>query len=84
MRYFPRRAPRKMDISLLLKVCPNCLGDLVHRSDFTGDYYRCLQCNGRTVMGAQTDHLTGVRSVIESNPGRVRPPTLLPPNITIP
>lgn len=84
MRYFPRWAPRKMDISLSLKVCPNCLGDLVRRSDFTGDYYRCLQCNGRAVMGAQTDHLTGVRSVIDSNPGQVMPPTPLPPSITIP
>ena len=84
MRYFPRRAPRKMDISLLLKVCPNCLGDLVHRSDFTGDYYRCLQCNGRTLMGAQTDRLSGVRSVNESNPERMMPPALLPPNVTIP
>lgn len=84
MRYFPRRAPRKMDISLLLKVCPICLGDLAYRTDFSGDYYRCLQCNGRAVLGAQTDHLTGVRNVIESNPGRVMPPTLLPPSISIP
>ena len=29
MRYFPQRARRKLDISLLLKVCPDCLGDLV-------------------------------------------------------
>jgi hypothetical protein len=47
MRYFPGRARKKLDISLLLKVCPECLGDLVFRSDFSGDYYRCLQCNQR-------------------------------------
>ena len=48
MRYFPQRARRKLDISLLLKVCPDCLGDLVFHSDFGGEYYRCLQCNSRT------------------------------------
>jgi hypothetical protein len=48
MRYFPQRARRKMDIALLLKVCPTCLGDLVFHADFSGDYYRCLQCNERT------------------------------------
>lgn len=47
MRYFPQLARRKLDISLLLKVCPQCLGDLEFRSDFAGDYYRCLQCNER-------------------------------------
>lgn len=49
MRYFPQRAPRKMDISLLLKVCQDCLGDLVFSSDATSSYYRCLQCNARAV-----------------------------------
>jgi len=48
VRYYPQRARRKLDISLLLKVCPDCLGDLVFESDFSGDYYRCLQCNSRT------------------------------------
>lgn len=47
MRYFPGRARRKVDISLLLKVCPECLGDLVFNSDFSGEHYRCLQCNAR-------------------------------------
>jgi hypothetical protein len=63
LRYFPRRAPRKLDISLLLKVCPNCLGDLVFRSDFSGDYYRCLQCNERAGL-AHADRLTGVRATL--------------------
>ncbi len=49
MRYYPQRARRKMDIALLLKVCPDCLGDLVFESDFSGERYRCLQCNSRTV-----------------------------------
>lgn len=48
VRYYPQRARRKLDISLLLKVCPDCLGDLVFHSDFSGEYYRCLQCNSRT------------------------------------
>jgi hypothetical protein len=47
MRYFPQRARQKQHISLLLKVCPDCLGDLVHRSDYSGDYYLCMQCNER-------------------------------------
>ena len=48
MRYFPQRARRSPDLATLLRVCPQCLGDLVFRSDFSGDYYRCLQCNTRT------------------------------------
>lgn len=45
MRYFPKRARRKQDISLLLKVCPTCLGDLVPLSSDAGDSLRCMQCN---------------------------------------
>jgi hypothetical protein len=48
MRYFPQRARRKLDIALLLKVCPTCLGDLAFHADFSGEYYRCLQCSERT------------------------------------
>lgn len=48
MRYFPQRARRRLDLASLFKVCPQCLGDLVFRSDFTGDYYCCLQCKVRT------------------------------------
>jgi ribosomal protein L37AE/L43A len=84
LRYFPRRAPRKVDISLLLRVCPNCLGDLVHRTDLSGDYYRCLQCNARAAPGVYAEQLTGVRSVAEPG-GRIIPaPGLLPPSITLP
>jgi hypothetical protein len=61
LRYFPRRAPLKADISLLLKVCSNCLGDLVYRSDYSGDYYSCLQCNERTETRARSGRVTGVR-----------------------
>jgi hypothetical protein len=50
-----------MDISIILKVCPNCLGDLVFRSDFTGDYYSCLQCNEQTAPQVRLSRLTGVR-----------------------
>ena len=57
MRYFPQRARRKLDISLLLKVCPTCLGDLVFHADFSGDYYRCLQCNERTEPRNKIGHL---------------------------
>ncbi len=45
---FPQRAPKSLDLATLLKVCPQCLGDLVARSDFSGEYYLCLQCNVRT------------------------------------
>lgn len=45
MRYFPKRARKKQDISLLLKVCPNCLGDLVTRFSMNGVYYLCIQCH---------------------------------------
>ena len=48
MRDFPQRARKKLDLASLLKICPQCLGDLVARSDFAGDYYCCLQCNVRT------------------------------------
>lgn len=45
MRYLPQRARKTLDLATLLKVCPQCLGDLVERSDFSGDYYYCLQCS---------------------------------------
>jgi hypothetical protein len=48
VRDFPQRARKKLDLASLFKVCPQCLGDLVYRADFSGDYYLCLQCNVRT------------------------------------
>ena len=45
MRYFPELARKKQDISLLLKVCPTCLGDLVPLSRAADDSLRCMQCN---------------------------------------
>ncbi len=75
MGYFPRRAPRKMDLSISLKVCPNCLGDLVFRSDFTGDYYSCLQCNERADLHRRHGRITGVR--MPPPPARNAGPALL-------
>ena len=48
MRYLPQRARKTLDLASLFKICPQCLGDLVARSDFAGDYFCCLQCNVRT------------------------------------
>jgi hypothetical protein len=48
MRYFPGRARKNVDIASLLRVCPQCLGDLEHRADVSGEYFRCIQCNART------------------------------------
>jgi hypothetical protein len=45
---FYGRSRKKLDLATLLKICPQCLGDLVFRSDFGGEYYRCLQCNLQT------------------------------------
>ena len=47
MRYFPSRARQDLDLALMLRCCPHCMGDLEFRSDFTGDYYTCLQCSKR-------------------------------------
>ena len=47
MRYFPKRARQNLDLALMLRCCPHCLGDLEFRSDFSGEYYTCLQCNER-------------------------------------
>lgn len=48
MAGFYGRSRKKLDLATLLKICPQCLGDLVFRSDFGGEYYRCLQCNLQT------------------------------------
>ncbi|MCH7483916.1 MAG: hypothetical protein IIA90_02065 [Chloroflexi bacterium] len=47
MRYFPPRARQDLDLALVLRCCPHCMGDLEFRSDFTGEYYTCLQCSKR-------------------------------------
>ena len=47
MRYFPPRARQNLDLALMLRCCPHCMGDLEFRSDFTGEYYTCLQCSKR-------------------------------------
>lgn len=67
MRYFPQRAPRKMDISLLLKVCPSCLGDLEFSSDFSGNYYRCLQCDERVTPRDRTSRIAAMAAHARGN-----------------
>ncbi len=47
MRDFPPRARQDLDLALMLRCCPHCMGDLEFRSDFTGEYYTCLQCSKR-------------------------------------
>lgn len=47
MSYLNERPRKKLDLAALLHICPHCLGDLVERSDFAGEYYLCLQCGTR-------------------------------------
>jgi len=62
MRYFPGRARKNVDIATLLRVCPQCLGDLEHRTDFSGEHFRCLQCNARTEPRSSIGRLPTVTS----------------------
>lgn len=48
MSYLNERPRKVLDLAALLHICPNCLGDLVERSDFAGEYHLCLQCGSRT------------------------------------
>ncbi len=57
MRYFPPRARQNLDLALMLRCCPHCMGDLEFRSDFTGEYYTCLQCSKRAEPTAGVGHL---------------------------
>ena len=57
MRDVPQRARRKLDLASLLKVCPQCLGDLVFRADFSGEGETKDKVEGEAV----TPHLGGVR-----------------------
>jgi len=57
MRYFPSRARQDLDLALMLRCCPHCMGDLEFRSDFTGEYYTCLQCSKRAETPASDGHL---------------------------
>jgi len=61
MRYFTQRARKKVDLALLLKCCPHCLGDLEFRSDFSGEFYMCLQCNARAEPASKAGRLAGIR-----------------------
>lgn len=80
MHYFPQRGPRKLDISLLLRVCSECLGDLVFCSTEDGDYYRCIQCDARTPirsgMGRLVDITARVTQPSDVFPTNVRPEAL--------
>jgi hypothetical protein len=39
-----KRVDDRSGLSLALKACPRCLGDLVRQSGTYSDYYACLQC----------------------------------------
>ena len=39
-----KRVADRSGLSLALKACPRCLGDLVRQSGTYSDYYACLQC----------------------------------------
>jgi hypothetical protein len=74
MRYFPQRARRNVDISL--RVCSHCLGDVVWRSDSTGKYYLCLQCDERVEAPSQAE---AIAARLNTQPGEFFPepePTL--------
>jgi|FLYL01.1.fsa_nt_gi hypothetical protein len=44
----PKRPGRHIDLASALRVCPECLGDLVPRSDAAGSYLVCTHCHLRT------------------------------------
>jgi hypothetical protein len=76
MRYFPR-ARKKEDISVRLKVCPECLGDLVRKFDVTGLYYVCMQCHEKVQPNSKRTNLP--LPVLATLPGEFFPegePTL--------
>ena len=73
MRYFPPRARQNLDLALMLRCCPHCMGDLEFRSDFTGEYYTCLQCSKRADPPAGFARLAAI--VPESRPPLTRPGT---------
>jgi hypothetical protein len=53
---------RNLDIALFLRCCPHCLGDLEYRSDVSGEYYTCLQCNERADAAARLGQLARIAS----------------------
>ena len=57
MRYVPPRERQNLDLALMLRCCPHCMGDLEFRSDFTGEYYTCLQCSKRADPPASAGHM---------------------------
>ena len=73
MRYFPSRARQNLDLALMLRCCPHCMGDLEFRSDFTGEYYTCLQCSKRADPPSSVSRLAAF--VPESRAPRTRPGT---------
>jgi hypothetical protein len=73
MRYFPSRARQNLDLALMLRCCPHCMGDLEFRSDFTGEYYTCLQCSKRADPPSSGAHLAAL--VPDNRPPLTRPGT---------
>ena len=74
MRYFPPRARQTLDLALMLRCCPHCVGDLEFRSDFTGEYYTCLQCSKRADPPAGAGRLAAL--VPDSRSPLTRPGTV--------
>ena len=70
MRYFPLRERQNFDLALMLRCCPHCMGDLEFRSDFTGQYYTCLQCSKRADPPASAGHLAALAPHNRTRPTR--------------
>ncbi len=68
----PRTSP---NLALTLRCCPHCMGDLEFRSDFSGEYYTCLQCSERAEPAAAAGHPAG-----RGAQGRAR---ITPPGIAL-
>ncbi len=66
MRYFPPRARQNLDLALMLRCCPHCMGDLEFRADFTGEYYTCLQCSKRADPAAGVGRLAAPASHVST------------------
>ena len=73
MRYFPPRARQNLDLALMLRCCPHCMGDLEFRSDFTGEYYTCLQCSKRADPPTSVSRLAALAP--DNRPPLTRPGT---------
>lgn len=67
------QSPRKvLDLASLLHICPLCLGDLVERSDFAGEYFLCLQCGSRNEPRNRIGRLREVPSARDADFAAIR------------